>query len=112
MSVCDDRGGKELGFGAQRQFVSVKVAFARDASDDQCADLQRARPYASDRVDQNSKILVEEEEWLNRDHVAVFVLYSKIFILECFQYHIFNEFVIATVLTLIGKSALATIAAG
>jgi hypothetical protein len=42
----------------------------------------------------------------------VFVLYSKIFILESFQYRIFNEFVVATVLALIGKSALPTIAAG
>jgi hypothetical protein len=95
------------------------VSFARDATDHERAHFQKARPYASDGVDQNpsleadpgDEILVKEEEWLNRDHLAAFVLYSKIFILESFQYRIFNEFVVATVLALIGKSALLTIAA-
>jgi hypothetical protein len=99
--------------------VSVKVPFTRDATDHQCAHFQKTRPCASDEVDQNpnleadpgDEILVKEEERLNRDHLAVFVLDCEIFILESFPYRIFSEFLVATVLALIGKSALPTIAA-
>jgi hypothetical protein len=43
--------------------------------------------------------------------LAVLVLYGEILIVEFFPYRIFNEFVIATILPFIGKSALPITAA-
>jgi hypothetical protein len=70
----------------------------------------------SDRVDQNpyleadpgDEVLVENEERLNRDHLAMFVLYREISIFESLPYRIFKEFVVATVFALIGKGVLPT----
>ncbi len=87
---------------------------ARGASDHQRSHLQEARPHARDGIDQcpdlrpyaDQEILIENEEWLNGDNLAVRVLNGEIPIIESLPDRIFDELVVAMILAFTSKSAL------
>jgi hypothetical protein len=110
--------GKEFGIGRVGTFMAIQASFTQSTSDHQGSHRQELRPHAPCRlenrpksgIDADKKILVENEERLNRLDLAIPVLDNKIPVVESLSDRVLYQLIEAVVFALAGEGALLMVA--